>query len=469
MVDIEYSFEQTLERSRAGGRLDAEVAARLAPVAPGRAIVTQLAEIAGRLTALGLFVLALPGMAVLLARAWRGGVRLARRSRIGQHGRAFDEIALEPVGESPALDHSVAGPWAVLLNVIRGDMALVGPRARSPRELGDPRLGDLLAVKPGVICSWWIRRRRGMDYGSELEADLEYVRTRGPRTDLGLLARAAAAVLYGDGVQSAAPESRVLGVRTDNLAMDAAVERIASMAAGTAANQVSFANADCLNLACRNEAYRAALASARLVLPDGVGIRLASKMTGQSIRHNVNGTDLFPLLCDRLARDGRRVFLLGGRPGIAEKVSAYIQERHPGLTVAGTRNGYFTPAEERAVVDQVRSARADVLLVAFGAPRQDVWIRDHLTELGVGVAMGVGGLFDFYSFTLPRAPVWIRELGMEWAFRLANEPRRLWRRYVIGNVVFLARVLLEASGLVQYGPAPLGIDHDALPERQAIG
>lgn len=392
----------------------------------------------GRITALVLFLAALPMLAVRLAL----GARLVRHARVGQGGRPFSELALEPARWTAR--------WPALLNIVAGDMALVGPRARDPGELdrGDPRTGALLSVAPGLVGTWWIHRQRGLDHGSEIEADLADVRQRGPRYDAGVLARALAAATAGD--PGTAGELRVLGVRCDAVSMEDALERIAGFAGGVTPRQVCFANADCLNLACRHPDYRAALASAPLVLPDGTGVRLASRLAGRPIRWDVNGTDLFPHLCRRLAADGRRVFLLGAKPGVADGVRSWIAQHHPGLEVAGVEHGYFTPGEEPAVIERIRASRADVLLVAFGAPRQDVWIHEHLHELGVRVALGVGGLFDFYSFSLPRAPLWMREAGLEWSFRLWQEPGRLWRRYLIGNFTFLTRAVLEAGGMVRY-------------------
>lgn len=412
----------------------------------------QLPGLAGRVTAalLGALLAPLVAAAYLLD---RGDWRLRRARRLGLDGKPFDELGLD-TGASDGLAAALSvARWPALWNVVRGDMALVGPRPRADSEIdpADPRAAELLAVKPGLVCSWWIQHRRRIDYGTELESDLDYARRRGLRTDLGLLARGALAALHGDGEATEARRCRILGVWTDNVSMDAAVGEVAALARREAPSQVCFVNADCLNAACRDAAYRDCLGHARLVLPDGVGVLMASRIAGHSLQQNVNGTDMFPRLCARLADEKRSIYLLGARPGIAQRVREYIEAHHPGLVVAGVHDGYFDAAAEPAVIEEVRGAHPDVLLVAMGAPRQDLWIRDHLRELGAHVAVGVGGLFDFYSFTIPRAPQWVREIGMEWAFRLITEPRRLWKRYVIGNVVFLARVALEQLHLVRYG------------------
>ncbi len=136
--------------------------------------------------------------------------------------------------------------------------------------------------------------------------------------------------------------------------------------------------------------------------------------------------------------------MLGARPGIAEAFAGWIEKHYPGVRVKGFRDGYFDASQETAVIRDIRDSGAAILLVAFGSPRQDLWIGQHLPDLGVRIAMGVGGLFDFYSGRIPRAPQWMRELSLEWFYRLYQEPRRMWRRYLVGNVVFLSRVIMSA-------------------------
>lgn len=141
-----------------------------------------------------------------------------------------------------------------------------------------------------------------------------------------------------------------------------------------------------------------------------------------------------------LTQTTQSVYLLGGRPGVPEAVAQWMEENHPGIQIAGCHHGYYAAEEEAEVIAEIARSGADILLVAFGAPKQDKWISEHQEALGVPVAIGVGGLFDFYSGRISRAPQWIREMGMEWLYRLLMEPARLWKRYVIGNGLFLMRV-----------------------------
>jgi N-acetylglucosaminyldiphosphoundecaprenol N-acetyl-beta-D-mannosaminyltransferase len=214
--------------------------------------------------------------------------------------------------------------------------------------------------------------------------------------------------------------------------------------------QACFVNADCVNqlAGADGDAYHEVLSRARFVFADGSGMKLAGRILGQPLRDNVNGTDLFPRLCASLneSANTHSLFLLGGRPGVAEGVRDWIRETYPSVAVAGLRHGYFDPGSIDEVLAEIRASGARILLVAFGAPRQDLWIREQLPKLDVALAIGVGGLFDFYSGRLPRAPRWVRRLGMEWSFRLLREPDRLWRRYLLGNPIFVARTLRERFG-----------------------
>jgi len=330
----------------------------------------------------------------------------------------------------------------VLLNILRGEMSGVGPRGLAPGEMSprDREARKRYNVRPGVVSLWWLRQRANIAYEREASLDAEYVESQSLKGDLGIALRAVPAMLVGHGVATAPDEVEALGVRMHNVTMAEAVEQICGWAGADQPRQVCFVNADCLNISRRDEDYKAVLNRADMTLADGIGVRLAGKILGWDIRQNVNGTDLFPRLCDALAAAGRSVFLLGARPGVAERVAAWMARREPAARVAGTRHGYFSEDEEAAVAEEIARSNADVLLVALGAPRQDKWIARRLKDTGVKVAMGVGGLFDFYSGRVARAPVWMRELGLEWFFRFLQEPGRMWKRYFVGNVVFLWRV-----------------------------
>jgi len=222
--------------------------------------------------------------------------------------------------------------------------------------------------------------------------------------------------------------------------MKNAVDWLHARASSDQLTNVSFVNADCLNKAYSDSTYHQALNECHRVLPDGIGIHVGSRMLGLSLRENINGTDLFPRLCEQLARSATPIYLLGARPGITQLVADKMCKRFPGLRIAGTHHGYFTPDEEPDLIANINQSGAKVLLVAYGAPAQELWIREHSHILKPAVRLGVGGLFDFYSDRIPRAPQWLRELGLEWSWRLLQEPGRMWRRYLVGNPLFLFRV-----------------------------
>jgi exopolysaccharide biosynthesis WecB/TagA/CpsF family protein len=235
----------------------------------------------------------------------------------------------------------------------------------------------------------------------------------------------------------------LLGVDIDNYYMSDAIEMILRRAQAGLRSRFAFANADCLNQAYKNFHYEYVLAHQNAVFADGSGVALAARMHGENIVENINGTDMFPLLCEQAAMQGVSVFLLGGRDGRAAETARRMQELYPGLKIAGTRHGCFTAEEEDGVIHRINESGAGILLVAFGAPHQEIWIDAVRDELAIPVCIGVGGLFDYYSGHIPRAPKWMRETGCEWIWRLRQEPLRLSKRYLVGNPVFLFRCLKE--------------------------
>ena len=189
---------------------------------------------------------------------------------------------------------------------------------------------------------------------------------------------------------------------------------------------------------------RALLNSGDLVVPDGHGILWAGKRLGCPFPERVTGIDLIQELAARGAGAGWSLYLLGGAPGVAEAAAINLQQRQPGLRIAGTGHGYFSNTELPAVLDQIRAVAPDLLLVGMGFPRQDYFIRDFLCQgMGSLVAIGVGGSFDVLSGKLRRSPVWIQRLRLEWLFRVFQEPAR-WRRLLV-LPRFIGVVLMEAG------------------------
>lgn len=238
----------------------------------------------------------------------------------------------------------------------------------------------------------------------------------------------------------------VLGYDMVDAGMAQTVYWIADRAQSRTPTHIAFLNAHCANIAHKDWRYRDTLKNVDALLPDGSGVALAAKFEGQQLSENLNGTDLFEPLCRCLAFRRIPVFFLGGRPGVAEAASDNAKSNCPNLDVAGTRHGFFSPREEEDVIAEINASGARVVFVAFGVPSQDIWLARVRHRLHAPVVLGVGGLLDFVSGRIPRAPEWMRKTGTEWLYRLKCEPRRMWQRYLIGNVTFTARAAAHAIG-----------------------
>jgi N-acetylglucosaminyldiphosphoundecaprenol N-acetyl-beta-D-mannosaminyltransferase len=236
---------------------------------------------------------------------------------------------------------------------------------------------------------------------------------------------------------------RILGIPIHDVTLPEALERMGVWVAEGGPHQVLTVNPEFVMAARRDAAFRAVLERADLCLADGVGITLAARYLGRPLRERVPGVDLVEALAARAARGGWRLFLLGAAPGVAERAAGVLAGRNPGLLVCGAYAGSPACEEEEDIVERVRSARTDVLMVAYGAPAQDKWLARNLARTGVGVGIGVGGAFDYLVGDIGRAPAWIRRLGFEWLYRLLRQPWR-WRRQLalprFALLVFLGRL-----------------------------
>jgi N-acetylglucosaminyldiphosphoundecaprenol N-acetyl-beta-D-mannosaminyltransferase len=210
-------------------------------------------------------------------------------------------------------------------------------------------------------------------------------------------------------------------------------------------NPVYYLNAHCANLAFDIPEYRRALLEALYVINDGIGLDIAAWRQGKRFKENLNFSDFidegeFLRVC---ADKGHSLFILGGREGVLNKAVANYRANYPGLKVVGSHHGYFNPQEDQQIVQCINGKRPDILLVGLGNPKQELWINKYRNQLNVKLAFSVGGSIDQVAMVTPRAPRIFIKLRLEWFFRLCQEPRRLWKRYLIGNTVFLWRVLLN--------------------------
>jgi exopolysaccharide biosynthesis WecB/TagA/CpsF family protein len=210
---------------------------------------------------------------------------------------------------------------------------------------------------------------------------------------------------------------------------------------------VALANAHTLNLAYEHNEYGKVLKNANLVLRDGSGVAWALKKKGVEPLYNFVGTDFIPEFCKSTLNSGYRIFLLGATPGTAQIAGEKLCELAPGIVITGCHHGYIPEDETGQIINYINSTKTDILLVAMGNPKQELWIAENLHRLNVPVSIGVGALFDYLSGSVKRAPQWMIRMGIEWIFRLIIEPKRLCKRYIVGNPKFIIRVYREYFGI----------------------
>jgi len=239
------------------------------------------------------------------------------------------------------------------------------------------------------------------------------------------------------------PESvYILGCRVDRVDSDAAAAQIGELVRRGAAAQVVTLGAEMANLAYADRSYRDVINAADLVVPDTIGIVLASRLLGAPVPERVAGVDLLERACADAAASGWGVFFLGSAPDVARAAADALTARHPGLHVVGTEDGYFADADVPKLCARIRESGARLIFVGIGFPRQERFIHDNLAQLGLCVGIGVGGSFDVIAGRLPRAPAAVRAAGLEWLYRLAREPRRLRRQLALP--VFAMRTLRQS-------------------------
>lgn len=229
------------------------------------------------------------------------------------------------------------------------------------------------------------------------------------------------------------------GVRIDPYSIDAAYQRIRDAALAGRPLGVHFLTAHSLSIAETDPSYRTLLEDADLNLPDGMPLVWFGRRFGFQVPDRVCGPDFLPVVFDRGRADGLRHYLYGSTPEVLQKMSARLRTRFPGAEIVGCESPPFrplTPEEELETVARIRSSGANLVWVGLGTPKQDVFVESFKHRLDMPL-LAVGAAFDFHAGTKPRAPRWMQRTGLEWAFRLVTEPRRLWRRYLIGNLVFL--------------------------------
>ena len=223
------------------------------------------------------------------------------------------------------------------------------------------------------------------------------------------------------------------------------LRRIISCAEAGRRARVAYVNAHVINQSFDNPELRQALRASDLVYCDGYGVRLAAKAIGLPVPHRMTGADWIWGVAALCEASGRSLYLLGSEPGVSAEAADELKRWYPSLAISGSHHGYFeigSPHDAR-VVEHINERRPDILLVGMGTPQQELWVQRHFEDVDATVVWTVGALFEYVSGRIRRAPHWMSDNGLEWIFRLAVEPRRMWRRYLLGNPVFLRRVIEE--------------------------
>ena len=259
-------------------------------------------------------------------------------------------------------------------------------------------------------------------------------------------------VFYGRAVRELkkAKYLSLFGLRVKNTSMKEAVNWITHSQTKNDETQIGFfINVNSINLSISEPKFFNQLTKADALFADGSGMRLAAKKAGFQLNGNNNGTDMLPHLCKTCVESKQSLYFFGAKPGIAEKAANTLRAKYSGLNIVGTEHGYNENKTSEQIIEAINNSGCDVLLVAMGSPVQEKWLLEHKDKLHCKTALAVGGLFDFYSGNISRSPMWLREIGMEWIWRLMQEPRNKFNRYVIGNPLFLYRTFF--LGLVNTG------------------
>lgn len=240
---------------------------------------------------------------------------------------------------------------------------------------------------------------------------------------------------------------RILGVPVDMVTSGEALEKFKGFLGEEGCDLIVTPNSEIVISAGKNEDLRHAIEQAKLVIPDGIGIVYASRILKQPLKERVTGIDFLGKALAYMSETGKSVFLFGSKPGVAEKAAERMKAAYPGLVIAGTRNGYFKPEEEEEILEEINGAAPDLLCVALGSPKQELFVLKYQDRLNAKASIGVGGSLDVWSGEVKRAPAFYQKHGLEWLYRLIQEPSRYKRMAALP--VFMMKVMFSKKGDVQ--------------------
>ncbi|MBQ9953173.1 MAG: WecB/TagA/CpsF family glycosyltransferase [Clostridia bacterium] len=229
----------------------------------------------------------------------------------------------------------------------------------------------------------------------------------------------------------------ILGLPIQNVTMSEAVDDVYGFFGARESKIVVTPNAEILQMYSTDPAMKEALEKADYIVPDGVGVLLAAKRLGTPLKEKVAGVELSRNLLEKAAKEGGNVYLLGAKPGVAAEAKRCLEEEIPGISIVGVRDGYFKPEDEPAIIEEINALNVDMLFVCLGAPKQELWMAEHKSDLKIGVMLGLGGSLDIFSHTLKRASQWMINCRVEWLYRVIKEP------YRIGRIASLPKFLLS--------------------------
>ena len=230
-----------------------------------------------------------------------------------------------------------------------------------------------------------------------------------------------------------------LGIKVGVLTIDGLIEKVLEYARIQKRKFITYLNAHCVNVSFSDPAYKDILNSADIVYADGISIVFSVRLFGNSLPERITDLDFFDRLVGYAVAKEISFYLLGGKPFVGQKVAERLRKTFPDIRILGSRHGYFNDSEEEGIIQEINTLKPNILLVAMGVPKQEKWIYKHLNKLEVNVCWAIGTFNDLTGLE-KRAPRWMLKAGLEWLYRLYQEPGRLWRRYLIGNFVFIYRV-----------------------------
>lgn len=251
--------------------------------------------------------------------------------------------------------------------------------------------------------------------------------------------------LRGQIVDLHIPTVDILGIPIHELTREKLLQCLRERKEAGLVTWLVTANAELIVRAQDNSTLAQALHEADLLVADGSGVLWAARTLGNPLPERLPGVEIAEDLIRWAAKEGLGVYFLGAKPGVAAEAIALLQAKHPGLSVVGHHHGYFDEREEQGVIEDIHTLRPDILLVALGAPRQELWLAEHASHLGVSLAVGVGGSFDIWAGRVKRAPAWMGNWGLEWLYRLITQPWRAKRMLALPQFVYRVMKIKLAS------------------------